>query len=144
MRHPYMTNAQRLSSAQTMHDRATDDRTDFSDWYESDHYALWLSDMTDALVAGRECFGFDKEELIDYMRHNDTRPWGALTDVEKEASEAWTEFCAACTVNALFPTPDRKTLVSIKKEAMQAPIRELAKQMAEEKAEAYYWQEMAK
>jgi hypothetical protein len=144
MRHPYTTNAARLASAQAMHDRATDDRTDFSDWYESDHYALWLSDMTDALVAGCACFGYDAEAIIDRLRDCDASQWGAISDVEKEAVEAWGEYCDAVTVNALATTRLRRTLADIKKEAMQAPIRELAKQMAEEKAVAYYWQEVAK
>lgn len=144
MRHPYTTNAQRLNLAQAMYDNATDDRTDFSDWYEYDHYALWLSDMTDALVAGRECFGWDAEAIIERLRECDYSQWGAINDVEKEAVEAWGEYCNAVTIAAIGPTPDRRALADIKREAMQAPIRELAKQMAEEKAEAYYWQEVAK
>lgn len=144
MRHPYTTNAQRLSSAQTMLDRATDDRTDFSDWYESDNYALWLSDMTDALVAGRACFGYDAEAILDRLRTYIMHVWSELSSVEQEAVEAWHEFCDAVTINALHSTPERRMLADIKKEAMQTPIRELAKQMAEEKAEAYYWQELAK
>lgn len=140
----YRTNTQRLSSAQTMLDRATDDRTDFSDWYESDHYALWLSDMTDALVAGRACFGHDAEAITDRLHADDKREWSELTDAEKEAVEAWAEYCDAVTVNALCSSVERYRLVGIKAVAMQAACRELAKQMAEEKAEAYYWQEVAK
>lgn len=140
----YRTNAQRLSSSQTMLDRAADDRTDFSDWYESDHYALWLSDMTDALVAGRACFGYDAEAILDRLRAYIMRVWSELSSVEQEAVEAWHEFCDAVTIAVLGPTPERRTLADIKREAIKDPIRELAKQMAEEKAEAYYWQEVAK
>lgn len=80
MRHPYMTNAQRLSSAQFMHDRATDERPEsFLDTLDGEH---WLSDVSERLangenirwtmrVLGRRTVGVDYADLECRLRDSD-------------------------------------------------------------------------
>jgi hypothetical protein len=95
MRHPYMTNAQRLASAQTMHDRATDDRPeDFLDTIEGEQ---WLADVSERLAngenirwsmdaMGRRTVGVSYADLECRLRDSDCDAWAAACDAFMRAT----------------------------------------------------------
>lgn len=144
MRHPYMTNAQRLSSAQTMHDRATDDRTDFSDWYGSDHCAIWVSNIIESLLSGKACWGFERGALIERVQWLDHQVWGSLNEMQKEVVNSFNEYIAAHLQYRLSGNKDEKALSEILYAAMMQDWRKLAAEMADAKSRDYYDSEVAK
>jgi hypothetical protein len=144
MRHPYTTNAKRLSSAQTMLDRATDDRTDFSDWYGSDHYAIWKSDTIASLLDGKACWGFERGARVEMVQWLDHQPWDGLTDAQKEVVNSFNEYVTAHLEYRLTGGADEKALSEILYAAMMEDWRKMAADMADEKARDYYDSEVAK
>lgn len=120
MRHPYTTNAQRLASAQTMLDRATDDRTD--DFIDTLEGQAWLENAADELASG----------INQTWRHGANSQLQGVTYAEleqaiidRECSE-WRVACDAFLVATLRNKDDDRQAL----ELAQSELRKAAKRIA--------------